>query len=143
MNEATWLACTDPQPMLVCCGKASGRKLRLYACACCRRVWRDLFDHRTRTALQVAERHADGMANREMLKIAAHGAHVVLQQRMPKWLAGAAHAVWVTLVGGRDQTQPIGPKWTFSIDDAAYVAGLVAFVTERHEERQDPNGPSR
>lgn len=34
-----WLACTDPTPMLAFhCGKASRRKLDLYALACCRRV---------------------------------------------------------------------------------------------------------
>jgi len=59
MVEAKWLACTDPFPMLKCLrGKVGQRKLRLFACACCRRIWRLLVDERSRRAVEIAEQYA-------------------------------------------------------------------------------------
>jgi hypothetical protein len=69
MTEAEWLTCTDPQKMLgLLQGQASDRKLRLFACACCRRIGDFLSIGAPLEAVEVAERYADGRAtNQERL----------------------------------------------------------------------------
>lgn len=60
MTEAEWLVSADPRLMLRFLGKTgSTRKFRLFALACCRRLWHLLSDERSRSALERAERLAD------------------------------------------------------------------------------------
>jgi hypothetical protein len=71
VDEAEWLGCTEPKKMLAFLGeRASARKFRLFAVACCRRVWRLLVDQRSREAVEVAEHFADGAATDQELAAA-------------------------------------------------------------------------
>jgi hypothetical protein len=71
MTEAEWLACTDPAPMLEFLqDKASDRKLRLFAVACCRRGWRSLRKTRSRKSVEAVEQYADGLVGVDKLAAA-------------------------------------------------------------------------
>ncbi len=79
MTEAEWLACRDPDALLDFLrheafgrrgSSPSRRKLRLFACACCRRAWAAITDERSRRAVAVAERYADRRVSRQELALA-------------------------------------------------------------------------
>jgi hypothetical protein len=85
MTEAEWLACTDPAPMqafLDC--RVSERKVRLYRCACCRHIWSNYYDERSRRAVVIAEMYADQLttpqelarAHRAANRVGERGGHV-------------------------------------------------------------------
>lgn len=62
MSETEWLQSTDPTTMLqLLRGKATGRKLRLFARACCRSVWHLLGEKRHRKAVGVPEPYLEDL----------------------------------------------------------------------------------
>ena len=70
MTEEEWLTGADPHPMLVFLrGKASDRKLRLFAVACSRRIW-GLIDDLGRGAVEAAENFTDGHLGPDELRAA-------------------------------------------------------------------------
>jgi hypothetical protein len=115
MTELEWLASSDPHEMLNHLEAADGgwlqgilarlgfrsrdtsRKLQLFACACCRRVWQLLADERSRQAVEVVERFADGLAGRQEFRRARSAATAAAASAIEPglaagpWLA-AAHA---------------------------------------------------
>ncbi len=86
MTPSTWATCTTPARMLdFLRGRASGRKLRLFACACCRSVLPLLADEESRSVVAVAERHADGLADADTLSVS---------RRLVEEAATRAWALW-------------------------------------------------
>ena len=79
-----WLACrTLPDNVL-----------RKFACRCVREVWHLLTDERSRNAVEVAERHADGLATNEELAAAWEAASVAARDvaMYAAWAAATAAA---------------------------------------------------
>jgi hypothetical protein len=70
MTEAEWEACTDPTAMLhFLRGLVSGRKLRLFACDCCWRIRHLLRDDASIDALNASAQFADGLIDREEMRL--------------------------------------------------------------------------
>src|SRR5262245_26185802 len=61
MTEREWLNGKDPQPLLLFVRDRGDRKRRLFASACCRRVWRLINDELYRKAVIANEKFADGL----------------------------------------------------------------------------------
>jgi hypothetical protein len=73
MTESDWLTSTDLGVLLDFLkgtGRGSDRKLRLFACACCRRIATHFEDGRSLRLVEVSERFADGAASPEVLESA-------------------------------------------------------------------------
>src|SRR5262249_38060162 len=121
MTETEWLACNDPRPMLdFLRGKASQRKLRLFACACCRQAW-NLLPLEGQWAIEVAERYADGKADPEELGRARRSVEeIACRVGGALWYSG-----WWTdeLFGAKDgalsdpESAPWVPAWMATLDN--------------------------
>ncbi len=60
MSEPAWLSCIRPYgPLEFVKRRASDRQLRLFSCACCRRIWSLIDQQLYRDAVEVAEQYAD------------------------------------------------------------------------------------
>src|SRR4051794_21014701 len=81
MAESDWLRLDDGYKMLRQARfRSSRRKSRLFAVACCRRIWGHFIDDRSRGAVEVAERYADGEVSDAELARAAQAAHQAHQE---------------------------------------------------------------
>jgi hypothetical protein len=126
MTETDWLAATDPGPLLEFLGSAAtARKLRLFACACCRRIWDRLVDERSRLAVSVSERYADGMATDEELIEAADN----VDQEVPSDEWAACYAInpsWDSGYGPGGQTATHSYAYWAAIHCANEASGNIA-----------------
>src|SRR3712207_3181996 len=99
MTEREWLTSNDPKGMFdLVKEKASDRKLRLFAVACCRRLSGLLTDPWSRGAIDVAEQYADGLAGGEELSAAFLRAQRARDEASGCWPGGIAEARTVKAV---------------------------------------------
>jgi hypothetical protein len=76
-DEVWWAECGEPAGMLDHLLKQDGvswRKVRLWACACVRRIWARLTSEPGRRAVEVVERFAEGQAEQRAVDNAANAA---------------------------------------------------------------------
>lgn len=126
MNEAEWLVSADPVQMLKFQRrKAKNRKLRLLACACCRRVV-DMCVNVGLSALEIAERFADGQASRDEMK----AARLALE---PYIKAGAEYVPW----SATDER-----AYNAALDVVSAVPGAYAYSVEVSIECSGPESVS-
>jgi hypothetical protein len=114
MTEQEWLVCKGPQAMLEFVrDKASNRKLRLFAVACCRRLEVELLDQRSWDAVHVAEWYADGNGTEEDLLTARRGAEASFQTGQAAYAAVQATASrpWDAAVGVVEAIDYLGWEW--------------------------------
>jgi hypothetical protein len=131
MDDDAWLAGSDPDAMLAAVlPTASERRLRLFGCACCRRVWHLLRDRRSRQAVEAAERFADGLTFKEVLSCLAERAGAALRDDrtdLGDWDAAAA-AASVAHGDIKAQIQRVmaeaasAPLNDFTVDSGAVIA---------------------
>jgi hypothetical protein len=92
VTEEEWDGCADVKKLLKFAPLSASRKLRLFACACCRRVWHLPREDRFRDAVACAERFADGKADAEELRAARADAYGTVTYRLDQYAMYAAGA---------------------------------------------------
>jgi hypothetical protein len=134
MTEAEWLACNSPVQMLeFLWDKVSDRKLRLWACACCRGVWERLSDKRLRVAVETCERVADGL---EPLGALA-AAELLASEALDEIQSGAGERRWyyveqdAALLVGRSCSDELYTDRL--IDILAFATGCAVFADSGDE----------
>lgn len=148
-TEEEWMAGRDGYWMLRPCRKIiryQPRKGRLFAVACCRRIWQLLEDQRSRDAVVVAEHFAEGLVGASELQLAeenARIAHAEAFRRKGKvgacgeWAAqyaatpdawkAAENASNFAYVAAGDPVSDPGPEKAVQADLARCIFGPLAF----------------
>jgi hypothetical protein len=144
MTEAEWLACTesvDPEVtrdamMDEIRGKASVRKRRLFTCACCRAIFPAFAGERSRKAVEVAERFADGEATGWELEQAQAAAGRAVDVVGSDWMAQATSQCHILrdIFGNPFRPVTINPAW-LTWNDGTVVKLAQAIYDERTFDR--------
>jgi hypothetical protein len=124
MTEIEWNDCSDVNRMIEFLAPRAGeRKLRLFAVACCRRIWRLLPDERLRHAVNTLERYAEGVADAAALAKARDEAQEVLpalggSEALRNGTWGAARMVAAALDGPAAKAARSTAAWIVNLKQA-------------------------
>jgi hypothetical protein len=137
VTEAEWLNAVDPTPMLEFLrGRATLRQLRLFACACCRRIWHLLTDERSRILLETAEDYADGGSDLPVATaLKRHDAADQAYEIFATWFAlcfAPASGITDAIAAAREAADAAGYAPTTDFDDDE-AAGVIHSVISRAE----------
>jgi hypothetical protein len=135
MTEEEWVGCDDPKAMLELLRvKGDYRKLRLFNCAFCRRIWHLLADVRSQSAIEVVEQYDQGRstdrdvaAARVNAEDAKHAARLSPPATRGLAFATAEAAHWSALtpsIAGEKEPQLEASRYAFA--RAALAIGLLA-----------------
>jgi hypothetical protein len=128
VTEAEWLVATDPRVVLENWSwPASERKMRLFCCACCRRIWPLITAPESRKAVEVSESLADGRT-REGRRAAANQAATGVARRERAWPFVAAEEASKRLIRAYRKSPELA-KWAAR---TAYYAYEAAYSGEYH-----------
>lgn len=150
MDQQQWLTTDNVNDLLL--GHGSDRKLRLFACACARRVWFNLGDPLFKSAIETAERFADGVIDRKYLEKTHNALRDVLDEKVADALQdplddgaeytlldplAAMHGVDVWQCNPMDGIRHLAHEmaagtcnyWLTGVEVAEFVAGEAARVT--------------
>jgi len=133
MTEAEWETyALNPQRMVWALRgtkatrtKAGRRKLRLFACGCCRLIWERLEDPRLRAVLEVAERFAEGGASAVELEAARESIAPLTRGGYRSGDPGAQQRTAAGMVAGAAREKPFEAAFdmtTYPLPLAGYWA---------------------
>lgn len=121
------------------CVQGHDRDLRLYAVWCARQVEHLMTDQRSKDALGVAERHANGLATDEELDAARAAAWAAWAARAAAW-AAARDAAWAARAAARyaarDAAWAAARAAAWAARDAAWAAWAAARYAVRDAVRE-------
>jgi hypothetical protein len=106
--------------------RANKRKLRLFAVACCHRIWPLVSHGRSRAAVLVAERFADGQATSEELRAAEAEANAIwLKDALDDAAMACFHVCTAQVAGLHAAGTAIRAVWSHQLGEARRRGDLV------------------
>jgi hypothetical protein len=161
MTEVEWAECSDPLSLVAFVRRdvvtlvdevpaerqeamrrhllslVSPRKLRLVACAACRRLWPLLGDERSRKAVEVAERYIDGLAGYPEWAAAGGGAVMAWEAAMAKPGYAGGHAARTCRAAANAAMRTACFDLERAIDECAVAVAWASDSLTLHDAREE------